>query len=213
MKKSTFVLTVCIILITCAGQSQADSAGKLFGNLMTAKAAGEGVGDVMGAIGIADDATIIFGVGKYGLSQYTTMRGKLGIADPDGKDADVRLCIGGDIFYQLFDMTTDVDKPVDFALGGFFEYINFIGASLVQIGGRGVCSRHYIMSNNRELTPYGSVEFRIERVSWDDGSDTDLKFGLNAGVAYELGDHMNVYGELQLDGNTGVFFGLEYNIM
>jgi len=221
MRKCICALAACLILITCVGESWADSDdeigvatfGKPFGNLTTAKAVGQGVGNVMGAIGIGDNASSLYGAAKFGMSQYTTMRGKLGIADPDMKGVGARFCIGGDFSYQLFDMTKDTDKPVDFAFGGFSEYVDFDGASLIHVGGRSIASRPYLMSNNRALTPYGSVELRIERVSWKGGSDSNLRFGLNAGVAYELGDYMNVYGEFQLDGNEGVFFGLEYNIM
>jgi len=212
MKKTISALIGCLLLMVCAGQSQADGSGKLFGNLTTAQAAGAGNADLMGAVGIGDDITTFFGTYKYGLSTYTTLRGKLGLAD--GRGSDAKLCVGVDLAYQLFDLSKDTDKPFDFALDGFFEYVSFDGASLLQLGGRTIGSRPILLANNRNLTPYGSVEIRMEQGSLDRGdSDSDVEFGLNIGVAYELGDHLDILGEFQLDGNEGVFFGLEYNIM
>jgi hypothetical protein len=212
MKKTIFALIGCLLLMVCAGESQADGAGKIFGNLTTAEAAGAGNADLMGGVGIGDDITSFFGAYKYGLSSYTTLRGKLGLADANKTDA--KLCVGVDLAYQLFDLSQDTDKPFDFALSGFFEYVNFDKASLLQLGARTTGSRPILLANNRNLTPYGSVEVRMEQFSVDQGdSDSDVEFGLNIGVAYELGNNLDILGEFQLDGNEGVFLGLEYNIM
>jgi hypothetical protein len=50
-------------------------------------------------------------------------------------------------------------------------------------------------------------------VSTSADSNSDIKFGLNGGVAWDLTRLMRLYGEFQLDGNDGVFFGIEFGVM
>ena len=40
-----------------------------------------------------------------------------------------------------------------------------------------------------------------------------MKFGLNMGVAWEWTKSTTFYGEIQLDGNDGLFLGFDFDVM
>ncbi len=183
--------------------------GTAFGNLSTADAIGMGKASVTGGVGIAD-ATSVFGVLTYGLSEYFDGRAKLGIVS----NGDTEISFGADAKYQLWSVD-DVDpKPVDGAVGALFEYWGRGGASILQFGGMVLASYPITLESGQVLTPYGRFNTRLERWSVDNGgSESNVRFGLNAGVAFDLNENISLLGEFQLDGNDGLFLGVEYNIM
>ncbi|MFQ5499995.1 MAG: hypothetical protein ACE5FH_10020 [Candidatus Zixiibacteriota bacterium] len=47
----------------------------------------------------------------------------------------------------------------------------------------------------------------------DNDSRSNLEFGLNGGVAWNVSRNLTLFGEFQLDGNDGIFFGLDFDIL
>jgi hypothetical protein len=70
------------------------------------------------------------------------------------------------------------------------------------------------------LSPYGRVNVRFESIRADlvsgvptslDASEDQLALGLNAGVSWHpRASSIALFGEFQIDGNDGVFFGIDY---
>ncbi|MCP4703559.1 MAG: hypothetical protein GY865_03035 [candidate division Zixibacteria bacterium] len=190
-----------------------DAIGMATGNLTTADVAGFGVGYVGGHVGILDDATVIFGSLTYGLSDYTEGRVKIGFSDLDGSDTDPKLILGVDFKYEFMDYYDKNGKqPMDMAFGGFLEYVDYGAISVLELGGNYIASIPYRFKSGRRLIPYGRVNLRLESISVDipgGNNDSDFKFGLDLGVKYELTTEMNLYGEFQFDGFSGLFLGLD----
>ena len=44
-------------------------------------------------------------------------------------------------------------------------------------------------------------------------SDNNLEVGLHGGVYWKVNSSLGLFGEFQLDGNDGVFFGIELNTL
>ncbi len=210
-KKGFYRGALVTLILICPSFILADSAGLASGNLTTADACGFGVGYVGGYIGILDDATSVFGSLTYGFSQYTEGRVKLGFIDGDGNASDPELFLGVDFKYEFMDYyEKNGQQPLDMAFGGFLEYIDYGVISVFELGGNYIASIPYRLQSGRKLIPYGRADLRMEKVSADGGGgDTDFQFGLNLGVKYELSTEMNLYGEFQIDGLTGLFLGLD----
>ena len=219
MKKTVTIVFVCgVFLASSAVADPHDNAiGSSFGCLSTARAAGMGKADFGAGLGFAD-GTSFFGSFTYGLSQYTEGRFKLGLIDDDDYD-DAEVTLGADFKYQVWSYEKDGARPLDMAVGGFFEYVDLGRLSVLQIGIHMIGSCPYAMTNGTTLSPYGRLNVRIESVSWDDAlpgrddSKTHLRLGLNAGVCWEVTSTVDLFGEFQIDGNTGLFLGIDYNVM
>ncbi|MEE8575780.1 MAG: hypothetical protein V3T31_00865, partial [candidate division Zixibacteria bacterium] len=192
--------------------------GSAFGYNGTAITLGQGRGNFGGAVGIAD-ATSFHGSFTYGLSTFMDWRFKLGMIDPGG-GVDAELTFGTDLKWKLWDYVPNGKHPIDLALSFRFEYVSYDPFSVLQLGGGVVGSYPLSLSGGSTLTPYGRMGLRIESVNLDlppgssgDDSETSLKFGFNGGVAWALSGSTTVYGEFQLDGNDGIFLGLDFSIM
>lgn len=209
-------LYLIVLLLVClaAGSVFASGVGSAFGTMTTASAMGQGKANFGAGVGIAD-ATSLFGTLEYGLSRYTDGRIKLGLYDADD---DLKFTIGADLKWQFWDMDQGRREPFDMAFGGFFEYLDVNNFSVFQVGAMALGSYPIALSNGATLSPYGKLNVRLESVSWDnapegvDDSESDLRFGLNAGVAWQATSVICLFGEFQIDGNDGVFLGLNFNI-
>ncbi len=208
--RKIFLVAASILLLAMfpVQEGFAESVGLASGNMTTANAVGFGVGYFGGILGLGDNITSFIGTLNYGFSQYTEGRVKLGIVDGDGTDAT--LFLGADMKYQLLDHYDAVHPaPLDLALGGFFEWANYDPITVLQLGGNVIGSIPYRFTGGQRLIPYGRVDIRLERLSASGNSDTNLELGLNLGAKYEMSSEMSFYGELQIDGNTGLFLGTE----
>ncbi|MDH4156695.1 MAG: queuine tRNA-ribosyltransferase family protein [candidate division Zixibacteria bacterium] len=210
-------IAIATVMILCLGLTAHafDAIGSAFGCMTTARTQGMGAGSFGAGVGIAD-ATSVMGSFNYGLSRYTDGRLKLGFIDSDASN-DMELVFGADFKWQIWDLTGMTKHPFDMAIGAFFEYVDFGGASVLELGGQCIGSHSFDMKNGRALTPYGRFNLRMERYSIDfkgeSDSKSELKFGINAGVAYQVTNSIDVYGELQLDGNDGLFVGAVFGVM
>ncbi|MCP4703864.1 MAG: porin family protein, partial [candidate division Zixibacteria bacterium] len=130
-----------------------------------------------------------------------------------GSDTDPKLILGVDFKYEFMDYYDKNGKqPMDMAFGGFLEYVDYGAISVLELGGNYIASIPYRFKSGRRLIPYGRVNLRLESISVDTpggNNDSDFKFGLNLGVKYELTTEMNLYGEFQFDGLSGLFLGLD----
>ena len=209
MKKIICIAVLMLALSTSSVMSKG-AMGSAFGTTTTAKSLGAGVGNAGLVIGIAD-ATTFAGTFTYGMSQYIDGRFKLGmISDNDNTE----IIFGADLKYQIWAMNDASAKPFDMGIGGMFEYFKSGSVSVLLIGGFVLGSYPVQLSNGNILTPYGRFNLRLESFSIDGGgSESELEFGLNAGVSYDLSDNITAFGEFQFDGNNGIFFGLDFRVL
>jgi hypothetical protein len=208
-------MTVMLLGVLALGTSTTiqAGAGSAFGALATADPVGQGRGDFGFAVGVAD-ATSFTGSFTYGLSQYMNGRLKLGLLDADY--SDTRLVFGADFAWQFLGVDMQRNRPFDLAAGGLLEYVSFEGSSVLQIGGHLTGSYPFKLRNGSELIPYGRFNTRIESISWDSpgvDSETNLEVGFNGGVKWKLAPTVSLFGEFQIDGNDGVFFGVSIGMM
>lgn len=207
LRRTAVLLTV--ILLSPALYAD-ESAGLLTGSLSTAQTVGFGNGQIGGFAGFGDEFTTLFGAITYGFSDYTEGRFKLGFSDPDIPDGDPELAIGADFKYQFMDVNSRTRKqPLDMAFGFLFEWVDIEGFSLIQLGGFLTGSYPFKLSSGSTLSPYGRINIRMERVSNGD-SESDFEGGFNMGVKFDLSPSVALFGELQIDGNTGLFTGLDF---
>ena len=207
MRKS-LLLSALIALILCGAviDGNAASLGSGFGSFSDASTIGMGHANMLGGVGLTDDATTVFGVFTYGLSAHTDGRLKFGLIDHDYSDTEIML--GGDFKYQFISRDSLGNGPFDMAFGAFFEYYNF-PSSAWMLGAQYIGSYPILMKNNHAITPYGRFNVRLENIS----DNSNLEVGVNAGIRWEMTRQINFYGEFQFDGNDGIFFGLDFNLM
>ena len=208
-KLGAVILFSAVIL---AGPSVfADAFGLTTGYLSTADACGFGVGYIGGFAGIGDDGTTLFGSITYGFSDYTEGRFRLGFFDPDYPGSDPVLTLCADLKYEFMDYYDRHTKnPFDLAFGGFFEYTNIENANVWDLGANAIGSIPYKFASGRRLVPYARLDIRLEHVSVDNaGSDSNFRAGLNLGTKFEMTPDFHLYGELQIDGNFGLFTGVD----
>jgi hypothetical protein len=208
--KKTLITVVCLAVLAVPGAVHADAAGSAFGALSTASTVGMGHGNFGFGIGIAD-ATSFTGSFNYGLSEHMDGRLKLGFIDYDAGDTEIAL--GADFKYQMVSMTGVSNGPFDMAIGGLFEYYKVGSLSIVQLGGHYTGSYPVKLQSGGTLTPYGRFNVRMESYSANGSSDTELEIGLNGGVHWAFNSTLGFYGEFQLDGNDGIFLGLDFSAL
>lgn len=207
--KTILIAAVGFVIILGSNIYAVNAVGSAFGTLTTATTLGQGVGNFGGGVGIAD-ATTAFATFSYGLSKYTDGRLKLGLRD---EASNTRLTFGADFKWQFWTAGQGRREPFDMAFGGAFEYVDLGGFSVFQIGGNVVGSYPFKLGNGSTLSPYGRFNIRVEAASGNNISSTNLDFGLNGGVAWNATRTVTFYGEFQLDGNNGVFLGIDLNVM
>ncbi len=209
--KRTFIAIACFVLLVAPATSAADAVGSSFGALSTASTVGMGHGNFGFAIGLAD-ATSFSGSFNYGLSAHTDGRLKLGFIDPDG--GDMEITIGADFQYQLVSVDGVSNGPFDMAIGGLFEWVDYGGLSVIQLGGLYVGSYPIKLESGGTLTPYGRFNVRAEILDSEFfGSETNLEIGLNGGVYWAVNSTLGFFGEFQIDGNDGIFLGIDLSAL
>jgi len=211
--KKLIVITIALVTLTATNSMAISAFGSSFGNLATAKAMGQGKGAFGVGVGIADAKSVI-GWFNYGLSEYVDGRMKLGLVDADD---DAEITFGADFKYQFWSVNGAVTNPLDMAVGGFLEYVDYGPVSALQVGGQLIGSYPFRLQNGTTLSPYGRFNIRLE--DWNSeyrdvkASDSELEFGLNGGVAWQVSPTVNVYGEFQIDGNDGIFLGIDFSVL
>lgn len=218
MKKAVVLVTVLVLSAGMVKGDSFDAIGSAFGTLSTAQVVGQGKGSLGMGVGAAD-MNSFFGFFAYGMSPSTEGRLKLGVADESNVDAKVTF--GLDFHYQMMDADVTRQDPLDLAVGGFMEYVDFDGLSVFQIGADLIGSHPFDLSNNTTLTPYGRFNVRLERYKVEvnvlgqkvSSSESELKFGLSLGTGWDMTPNFGLFGEFQFDGNDGLFVGLRYRVL
>lgn len=206
MKKTAILVTAIVLTAGMAHGGSLDAHGTAFGTMSTAQTIGQGLGALGLGVGAAE-MNSFFGFFAYGMSATSEGRLKLGIVDKNKEDAKVTF--GLDFHHQMLDANTARQDPLDLAVGGFMEYVD----NSFQIGADLLGSHPINLSNNTTLTPYGRFNVRLERVRRGAETESDLKFGLTFGAAWDMTADFGLYGELQFDGNDGLFMGLRYRVL
>lgn len=228
------VILPLLALSLFAAVAHADNVGSSFGALMTAQSLPQGQTVIGGRLGLAD-ATSMYATLGYGFSNMADGRIKLGIVGDDLNESE--LTLGADAKWQIwrsFDMNSvgqvnRTKQPFDLAIGPFAEWFraDFRAGVMsgnmdaTQLGVQVVGSYPVLMDNGNGgiLSPYARVNARSEWVSVNasgagttiNDGDSHLAAGLNTGMAWRPhASPVSMYGELQFDGNNGVFFGLDY---
>jgi len=216
MKKIMILVSLGLILVSASSYA-IDAVGSSFGTLTTARAMGQGTGAFGFGVGVADRTSFV-GSFAYGLSEYSDGRLKLGLADPD--NSDTKLTLGADYKWQFWNYGPTTKHPFDFAVGVFLEYVDFDPFSALQLGGQLIGSYPVHLKDGGTLTPYGRFNARLEWLSRDlpptatgDDSESNLEVGLNGGVQWQMTTTVGLYAEFQLDGNDGIFLGIDFAVM
>lgn len=217
MKRKRILLTLILAVCLMSSATTYAAVGSAFGALSTAHTVGQGKGDLGGGLGLGD-ATSFMATFTFGSSEYTDVKFKLGLVDAAGSDA--KLALGADFKWQYLVVEED-STPVDLSFGGLVEYTDFDFASVFQIGAFVTSSWPIqLKGGGGKLTPYGRFNARLESISLDlpvgysgDSSESNLEVGLNAGVEWKPNSTITLFGEFQLDGNDGLFLGVNLNVM
>lgn len=217
------LLFAALLMVVAASTSYAASAaGSSFGTFTTASTLEMGRGSFTIGVGFADQNSFVGGF-NYGLSRFTEGRIRLALVDVDGardpitgkRDSEVKLAVAIDFKHQFMVMDKVSNSPMNMSFGGSIEMVDFGPVSIFQFGGQLFGSYPILLSNGKMLTPYGRFNIRLEKYSYEGSfpGDTDLEFGLNGGVAWGITKTVNLYGEFQLDGNDGIFLGVDFSVM
>ena len=154
MKK--VLLAVAVVgLLAGTNASAIDAFGGAFGTVSTARGIGMGSASFQGVVGIAD-ATSVYGAFRYGFSNYLDGRLKFGLLDGDGGDTEITF--GADMTFQVWTVGPQSSNPFELAFGGMFEFVSPGDATLWQLGGYGIGSYPFGLSNGMTLSPYGRLD-------------------------------------------------------
>jgi hypothetical protein len=226
MMKQGVISAVLILLVVCTqavyaeaeGEDSANdvvktSAGHLggfLGQLSTAEVIPLGAIDLGAHVGFYDDANALFGQFRMGVVRYCEWEIKSGVLDTEG-GSDPHLMIGSAFKYHFYDRRQDAAP--DMALSALIEYYGLDRDGSAWIFGTGLIGSYpFRLSNNSDLTPYGRLSLRIERLSVGNDRDSDFDIGLNIGTQYAPTHRFQLYGELQLDDQFGFIGGINFAV-
>jgi len=238
MKK--IMLTVAMLALALSAQPVLAAGGSVFGTQSTAVAIGQGNANGGITLGLADITSFV-GTFDYGLSKFTTGRMKLGFADAN--NSDLAISIGAEIRWQVWSVAHSMAKkgnrsgrsnlsrkankrPFDLSIGVMTEYLSIdkktaplttSSFSVFQFGGFLLGSHSFVTKSGKLITPYGRFNIRLEDTNKEllgiKSSSSNIEIGLNTGVSYQFTNTMNLYGEFQIDGNDGLFIGVDFKVM
>ncbi|GAB4320777.1 MAG: hypothetical protein Kow0074_11330 [Candidatus Zixiibacteriota bacterium] len=214
MKASRALITCVITIVSVVIATASPSHAQLLGQVSTARTLVRGANDMGGYIGLFEDYTTLFGQYRRGLSSNMDFGLQAGLIDPDIRGADAGLILGGDLKFNVMSAGYD---PFDMALGVRGSFFDISNMSVLSVGGAVILSRDYSIEGGGILSPYGSVNIRLEHASFDnnggfDNNDTDLEIGGTAGAKWELSDLIDALGEIVLDENWGLVVGLNFKL-
>lgn len=238
MKK--IILTVAMLALVFSAQPVMAGSGSVFGTQSTAVALGQGNANGGVTLGLADITSFV-GTFDYGMSKFTTFRMKLGFAD--ASNSDLAITLGGEVRWQVWSIAPSYSgkgkkagkrnlskkanqKPFDLSIGVMTEYLSIdkktglltsSSLSVFQFGGFLLGSHSFVTNGGKMITPYGRFNVRLEdtniEVNGVKVSNSDIEIGFNTGVSYQFTNTMNIYGEFQMDGNDGLFIGIDFKVM
>lgn len=198
-----------------------NSPGAFLGQMRSAETSGMGSLNLMGNVGIFENARLVTGTVRYGIATAVDITGSLAIMDHDVSN-DVAIMLGGDLQWRL--THADLGAPLDIAIGVMAEYHSLSitsrnNLSNIGLGFNLIGSRPVKLENGFNFTPYGRLNLRADRSrskSTGDGvpatvtKERESKFniGVNVGSVFPLSGKVNLIGELQIDDELGFIAGL-----
>jgi hypothetical protein len=213
MKNS--ILTLLLVLGLAS-----NSQGVFLGQMRSAETSGMGSLNLMGNVGIFENARLVTGTVRYGIATPVDITGSLAIMDHDASD-NVAVMLGGDLQWRL--THADLGAPLDIAVGTIVEYysLGISSRSYLSLGFNLVGSRPVKLDNGFNFTPYGRLNLRIDRSESELTSETrpgdntrghESKFniGVNVGSVFPLSGKVNLVGELQIDDQLGIIAGINF---
>ena len=187
------------------------------GQLSTAEAVPPGSIDLGAYVGFYDDANAIFGQFRMGAMAHGEWEIKAGVIDTelgvlDTEDgSDPHVMIGTAFKYHFYDRQEN--SSPDMAVNAIIEYYGLDAGASSWIFGTGfIASYPFKLSNNSDLTPYGRLSFRVERLSVGDYRASDFDIGLNLGAQYAPARRFQIYTELQIDDQYGIIGGINFAV-
>jgi len=209
-------LTAICLMVFLAYAAPANS--QFLGQLETAPTLLKGSYSAGIYAGVYDDAFAILGGFRSGITDYLDLGLRFGLLnyDYDPWKDESGLVLGLDLKYRVLE--TEIDDPLDLSLGGCMEFSSIEHFSRLAIGGYTILSRDFCFQSGRVLSPYGRLNLRMERKSWEtkgpvkEHHDTDLEMGLTLGLSLELTSKTFLVGELQLDEFDGLIVGANFYI-
>lgn len=206
------------ILVMASLLFAAPAHSQFLGQMETAPTLLTGSYSFSGYAGVYDQAFAIFGGFRLGLTDYMDFGLKLGFLnyDQDPWDDETGIVFGGDLKYRILE--TEIGDPLDFSMGMGLEVSSVENFGRVALGGNMILSQDFHFENGRIISPYGRLNLRMERKSWEipgidrEHHDTDFEMGLNVGVSLELTANTFLVSELQLDELDGIIIGANFYI-
>ncbi len=235
MKRSILSLSLAALIMTPA-VTRSEPVGSSFGALMTAQSMAQGRAVLGGRLGVANATSFSTSMG-YGFSNSGDGRVKLGVVGDDLTESE--LVLGADAKWQIlkaFEANAQgqpvrTKNPFDLAIGPFVEWFKvdygvstMRGSTTVsQLGAQVVGSYPIALKAGGSISPYGRINARNEWLSLEASdattgtilrdSESGFAVGLNAGAAWRpRSSPIALFGEIQWDGNNGVFFGMDYTL-
>jgi hypothetical protein len=132
---------------------------------------------------------------------------QLGLHDPDGRNTDVGFAIAGDLKFGL--LSSGPRKAIDLAIGVRSAIYGNDHDRRFQIGGSVMASYPVLLSSGAGISPYGNINLRVDG---DDNGHSSLEIGAGGGVKWDASDMLDVFGEIVIDDDFGVIFGLNFKI-
>jgi hypothetical protein len=222
MKYGVFFVTIAMLLV-CSQVVYAEAddlipndkglyrggggPGGFLGQLSTAEAVPSGSIDLGAYVGFYDDANALFGQFRIGAMAHGEWEVKAGVLDSSDPHAMI-----GTAFKYHFYYRQEESSP-DMAVNAIIEYYGLDSDGSSWIFGTGfIASYPFRLSNNSDLTPYGRLSFRVERLSVGGYRDSDFDIGLNLGAQYAPTRRFQIYTEFQLDDQFGLIGGINFAV-
>ncbi len=215
LSSSRVLATTLGLLVFLAPVTEA-GVGLVFGNLQPATTVGAGLYSFGAAANAGDNVTTVNGNLAYGFGMFTEGRIRLGVSDLDGPANDPTVAVGAEFKYQFWNFRgqsagADSGDPFDLAFSGMFEYASYDQVSVTAVGVNVLGSLPFVGKKGRVYGPYGRFNVRLSTVSPNGPvSSTDIKFAFTPGFMIQLTRQARAFGEINLDENTGVSFGVQF---
>ena len=241
MKK--IMLTVAMLALAFSAQPVLAAGGSVFGTQSTAVAIGQGNANGAITLGLADITSFVgtfdYGMSKFttgrlklGFADASNSDMAISIGGEIRWQVwSVANYVGkkGSKSSKGIKSRKANKKPLDLSIGVMTEYLsidndvilagvkNTYSSSIFQFGGFLLASQSFVTKSGKMITPYGRFNIRLEDTNFENAggkvSNSDIEIGFNTGVSYQFTNTMNIYGEFQVDGNDGLFIGVDFKVM
>ena len=241
MKK--IILTVVMLALALSTQPVLAGAGSVFGTQSTAVALGQGNANGAVTLGLADITSFVgtfdYGMSKFTTVRMKLGFADANNSDMAiSLGGEVRwqvwsvansVASKGSKNRKSNSYKKANQKPFDLSIGVMTEYLsidndfillgvqNTSSVSVFQFGGFLLGSHSFVTKGGKMITPYARFNVRMEnaniKINTTKASSSDIEIGFNTGVSYQFTNSMNIYGEFQVDGNDGLFIGVDFKVM